>query len=71
MAQLLGAAAAEQPQAVVYLGPNDDPDLSKAVGELLESSPSNFKVDYVGPKDITPESLSDVAVIAFPGGPGK
>lgn len=72
MAQLIGSgAAASRPQAFVYRGPRDDPDLSLAVGQLLESSPRKFKVEYVGPDDITDSSLSSVEIFAYPGGPGK
>lgn len=71
MAQFIGpGAAADQPEAFVYRGPNDDPDLSKAVGQLLESSPRNFSVKYVGPDDVTAKSLESVQLFAFPGGPG-
>ncbi|KAM3528830.1 hypothetical protein NHJ13051_002231 [Beauveria bassiana] len=69
MVQLMGSsAAADRPRAFVWLGPKDDPDLSEAVGQLLESSPHNFQVAYVGPKDITAESLKTVKLLAFPGG---
>lgn len=70
MAQFIGSDAADQPEAFVYRGPTDDPDLSSAVGELLESSPRNFSVRYVGPDDITPQNLQSVKVFAYPGGPG-
>ncbi|OAQ97441.1 hypothetical protein LLEC1_05915 [Akanthomyces lecanii] len=70
MAQFIGSgAAANRPGAFVYRGPNDDPDLSKAVGELLESSSRKFTVQYVGPDNITADSLKSVKVFAFPGGP--
>ncbi|OAA76605.1 biotin protein ligase [Akanthomyces lecanii RCEF 1005] len=70
MAQFIGSgAAADRPGAFVYRGPKDDPDLSKAVGELLESSPRKFTVKYVGPDDITADSLKSVKLFAFPGGP--
>ncbi|TQV92703.1 biotin protein ligase [Cordyceps javanica] len=70
MAQLIAsAAAATRPGAFVYRGPKDDPDLSLAVGQLLESSSYNFTVKYVGPKNITAASLKTVKVFAFPGGP--
>ncbi|KAM3562732.1 hypothetical protein MY1884_001634 [Beauveria asiatica] len=69
MVQLMGSgAAADRPRAFVWLGPKDDPDLSEAVGQLLESSSHNFQVAYVGPKDITADSLKTVEVLAFPGG---
>ncbi|KAJ4147045.1 hypothetical protein LMH87_001598 [Akanthomyces muscarius] len=70
VAHFIGSgAAADQPGAFVYRGPNDDPELSKAVGELLESSPRKFSVKYVGPDDITANSLESIKLIAFPGGP--
>lgn len=74
MAQLIDSGAADscadRPRAFVYRGPNDDPDLSEAVGKLLKSSPRHFDVQYVGPKNITAASLKTVQLIAFPGGPG-
>jgi hypothetical protein len=71
MVQLMGSgASADRPRAFVWLGPGDDPDLSEAVGQLLESSSHKFQVAYVGPKDITAESLKTVKLLAFPGGAG-
>lgn len=67
------ATFARRPRALVYRGPAGDGDLSKAVAQLLESSPQNFEVQYAGPKetvDITRESLSSVDLYAQPGGPG-
>lgn len=67
------ATFARRPRALVYRGPAGDADLSKAVAQLLESSPQNFEVQYAGPKetvDITRESLSSVDLYAQPGGPG-
>lgn len=71
MAHFIGSgAAADRPGAFVWRAAGDDPDLSKAVGELLESSARNFTVKYVAPEDITPSSLQTVQLFAFPGGPG-
>lgn len=66
------ATFARRPRALVYRGPAGDGDLSKAVAQLLESSPQNFEVQYAGPKetvDITRETLSSVDLYAQPGGP--
>ncbi|EGX88724.1 hypothetical protein CCM_08770 [Cordyceps militaris CM01] len=70
MTLLVGPGAAQdgRPAAFVWRGPKDDPELSHAVGELLESSARNFNVSYVWADKITPESLKTVQVFAFPGG---
>lgn len=62
-----------QPQALVYRGPEACPGCPEAVGLLLESSPSKFRVTYAGPDeevDITADSLRETDVYAQPGGPG-
>lgn len=62
-----------RPRALVYRGPAGHSDLSKAVAQLLETSPRHFEVLYGGPKealDITRETLSTVDLYAQPGGPG-
>ncbi|KAG5983344.1 hypothetical protein E4U43_006291, partial [Claviceps pusilla] len=65
-------ASARRPRALVYRGPAGHSDLSKAVAQLLESSPRHFEVQYAGPKeavDVTRESLASVQLYAQPGGP--
>ncbi|KAG5999990.1 hypothetical protein E4U21_006050 [Claviceps maximensis] len=64
--------SARRPRAMVYRGPAGHGDLSKAVAQLLESSPRHFEVHYAGPKeavDVTRESLASVDLYAQPGGP--
>lgn len=63
-----------QPKALVYRGPATCDGCPEAVAHLLRTSPSNFSVDYVGPKEkikLTAEVLSKVAVYAQPGGGGQ
>jgi hypothetical protein len=70
----MGTALADRPQALVYRGPAVCDGCAEAVGTLLESSPSNFNVTYVGPKgdvDITSETLSNADLYAQGGGGGK
>ncbi|OAG00665.1 uncharacterized protein CC84DRAFT_1168725, partial [Paraphaeosphaeria sporulosa] len=40
---------------------------------MLENSPARFDVNFAGPKDsdVDEDSLKDVKVFTFPGGPGK
>ncbi|QUC23379.1 uncharacterized protein UV8b_07620 [Ustilaginoidea virens] len=71
-ANIAAPAAAPRPRALVYRGPAGHHDLSKAVAQLLESSPRRFEVQYAGPNesvDVTRESLSHVQLYAQPGGP--
>lgn len=67
------AGAESSMKALVYRGPAACEGCPEAVAKLLESSPSNFSVNYAGPKediDITPEALSKVEVYVQPGGGG-
>lgn len=69
---ILGADA--RPKALVYRGPTVCDGCPEAVAQLLETSPSNFIVDYVGPKEkikLSADSLSKVDMYAHPGGPGQ
>ncbi len=67
----LAAASASRPNALVYRGPAACDGCPEAVAHLLRTSPSNFSVQFAGPKedvDITRKSLSQVDVYAQPGG---
>ncbi|KAJ4005554.1 hypothetical protein NW752_002387 [Fusarium irregulare] len=68
----LSSALSTRPKAVVYRGPASSPGCPEAIGALLESSPSHFKVIYAGPKeavDVTDETLRDATIYAHGGGP--
>lgn len=63
----------ERPQALVYRGDAACPGCPEAVAHLLETSPYHFNVTFCGPAetlDITPETLAQASVYAYPGGPG-
>ncbi|MFD1813794.1 BPL-N domain-containing protein [Rhodococcus gannanensis] len=68
---LPAASAAPPPLALVYRGPATVPGTAESVAEVLRTSPSRFRIEYVGPTDtpITPETLSRATVFAQPGGP--
>ncbi|KAJ3495840.1 hypothetical protein NLG97_g3098 [Lecanicillium saksenae] len=69
MARLANSDAAEgRPKAFVYYGPHDSFKLSQSVGELLESSPHKFEVEYVSPENITADLLATGKIFAYPGG---
>lgn len=62
-----------QPKALVYRGPAACDGCPEAVAALLQSSPSNFEVEYAGPNekiDINEASLQRVQLYAQPGGGG-
>ncbi|KAL4731478.1 hypothetical protein ACLX1H_000446 [Fusarium chlamydosporum] len=72
MAALTSALGTPRPKAVVYRGPASSPGCPEAIGALLESSPSHFKVIYAGPKeqvDVTDETLEGASIYAHGGGP--
>jgi glutamine amidotransferase-like uncharacterized protein len=61
----------ERPLALVYRGPASCPDCSESVAALLQSAPTGFRTQYVGPDedtDISPKTLATAAVYAQPGG---
>ncbi|KAK2593563.1 hypothetical protein QQS21_008738 [Conoideocrella luteorostrata] len=63
-----------RPLALVYRGDSACKGCSEAVAKLLEGSPQNFAVTYVGPKEdtqISAETLSKAAAYAQPGGPDQ
>lgn len=63
----------QRPKALVYRGPAACNGCPEAVAALLQSSPSNFEVDYAGPNekiDINEASLQHVQLYAQPGGGG-
>jgi hypothetical protein len=69
------AQAAIRPKALVY---RDSPAVTceecpETIARLLESSSNHFNVSFAGPKDVdvNEDSLRDVTVFAFPGGPGR
>ena len=64
--------ASSQLKALVYRGPAACDGCPESVAHLLKTSPSNFSVTYVGPKDtnITAEVLKNADVFAQPGGGG-
>ncbi|KAG8409521.1 hypothetical protein J3459_017437 [Metarhizium acridum] len=67
-----GSTAAEEYRALVYRGPAVCQNCPGALAQLLESSPQKFTVTYAGPGDdvkVTAESLRDVHVFAYGGGP--
>lgn len=76
MATLLLTAAGQtvsSPKALVYRGPATCEGCPESVADLLQHSPWNFSVTFAGPDeniDVTEQSLKDVQVFAFPGGPG-
>ncbi|RGP77155.1 biotin ligase [Fusarium longipes] len=72
MAALSSAVSTSRPKAVVYRGPASSPGCPEAIGNLLESSSSRFKVVYAGPNepvDVTDETLQGAIVYAHGGGP--
>lgn len=75
IAQAIGSVIRDAPlQALVYRGPASCEGCPESVGALLESSPTNINVTYVGPNedvDITAESLSQADIYAHPGGGSK
>ncbi|KAG5986448.1 hypothetical protein E4U54_005413 [Claviceps lovelessii] len=63
---------ATQPRALVYRGPAACKGCGEAVAKLLQTSPQNFAVTFVGPNEdsqISADVLSQAAVYAQPGGP--
>lgn len=66
---VFGAQA--RPKAVVYRGPASSPGCPESIGDLLESSPSNFRVVYAGPHEHVDvvEALEGATVYAHGGGP--
>ncbi|CRG86454.1 putative protein C23C11,06c [Talaromyces islandicus] len=59
------------PKALIYRGPAACDGCPESVAALLQSSSSNFEVEYAGPNeeiDINAESLSDVDLFVQPGG---
>ncbi|CAJ0542412.1 Ff.00g000640.m01.CDS01 [Fusarium sp. VM40] len=60
-----------RPKAVVYRGPASSPGCPESLGQLLESSPSNFQVVYAGPNEPVDviEALKGATVYAHGGGP--
>ncbi|KAG6048928.1 hypothetical protein E4U17_006979 [Claviceps sp. LM77 group G4] len=65
-------SSTSQPRALVYRGQSACKGCSEAVARLLEKSPQNFAVTYVGRDEddqISAELLSQAAVYAQPGGP--
>lgn len=68
-----GAAAAREFRALVYRGPAVCQNCPGALAQLLESSPQKVAVTYAGPGEkvkVTAESLRNVDVFAYGGGPG-
>ncbi|KID74739.1 uncharacterized protein G6M90_00g109260 [Metarhizium brunneum] len=67
-----GAAAAREFRALVYRGPAVCQNCPGALAQLLESSPQKVAVTYAGPGEevkVTAESLRNVDVFAYGGGP--
>jgi hypothetical protein len=67
-------AGAASMKALVYRGSTVCDGCPESVAELLENSPWGFDVTFAGPDedvDVTKESLANVQVFAFPGGPGR
>ncbi|KID99381.1 biotin protein ligase, partial [Metarhizium majus ARSEF 297] len=67
-----GAAAAREFRALVYRGPAVCKNCPGALAQLLESSPQKVAVTYAGPGEevkVTAESLRNVDVFAYGGGP--
>lgn len=61
-------------KALVYRGPVVCDGCPEAVAELLQQSPWKFSIAFAGPDeevDVTTQSLREVQVFAFPGGPGR
>lgn len=78
IALLTGKMASSQPsprpKALVYRGPASCTGCPEAVAALLQSSPSNFTVEFAGPTekiDINEASLQGVQLYAQPGGGGR
>lgn len=62
------------PVALVYRGPASCAGCSEAVAALLQQSPYDFKVKYIGPGEplkLVPASLAGAALYAQPGGKGS
>lgn len=60
-------------KALIYRGPAACDGCPESVAALLQSSASNFDIEYAGPHekiDINAESLSDVDLFVQPGGGG-
>ncbi|KAG5985128.1 hypothetical protein E4U55_001097 [Claviceps digitariae] len=63
---------ATQPRALVYRGPAACKGCPEAVAKLLENSPQQFSITFVGPNEdtqISRDVLSQAAAYAQPGGP--
>ncbi|KAG6008961.1 hypothetical protein E4U21_003513 [Claviceps maximensis] len=63
---------AQQPRALVYRGPAACKGCPEAVAKLLQDSPQNFAVTFVGPNEdvqISADTLSQASAYAQPGGP--
>lgn len=63
-----------QPKALVYRSKLLCDGCPEAVAHLLKTSPSNFTVEYVGPKEktkLSQKALQDADVLAVGGGPGE
>ena len=61
----------ERPVAAVYRGPIASPGCAESVAQLLRTSPSRYRVHYLGPNedhDICAENLSYLDLFAWPGG---
>jgi glutamine amidotransferase-like uncharacterized protein len=68
---MAASAATQRPKALVYRGPSTCNGCPESVKNLLVTSPSNFEVSFVGPREdikINADALSQVDVFAFPGG---
>jgi hypothetical protein len=84
---LARASKNNPPLALIYAGNATTPDLAQSLGALLQGSPSNFSLryiggnasdeDWIGEVDMLPNlsslenALGEVDVFAVPGGPGK
>lgn len=68
------SGAATRPVALVYRGPAGCDGCSEAVAALLQRSPRNFAVSYIGPnetKKLTAANLAGATLYAQPGGDGS
>ena len=70
---IMALCIAAQPTALVYRSAAICEGCPEAIAELLETSPSNFSVLFVGPDEefqLSRETLQKGKVFAIGGGPG-
>ncbi|GAA5156428.1 hypothetical protein GCM10023321_32160 [Pseudonocardia eucalypti] len=64
-----GAASNERPLALIYRNPPlADKDDAADAAAMLQASPYQFRIQYVGPNDLTAELLNQAALFVEPGG---